>query len=83
VTYLVEIPVDDGSRLLVQASEGDLPGELELAAARPGEIVARMGETLEHALDAPRCSASRASRSCGIVRNSELPQWPDATSPNR
>ena len=49
MTYLVEVPVEDGSRLVVQASEADLPGDLELAA-RPGEIVARAHDTLEEAL---------------------------------
>ncbi|HLL68199.1 MAG TPA: CU044_2847 family protein [Micromonosporaceae bacterium] len=51
MTYLIEIPVEGGGRLLVQASDEDLPGDLELAALRPGEIVARAGESLETALD--------------------------------
>jgi hypothetical protein len=52
MTYLVEVPVEGGGRLLVQAAEGDLPGGLELAAGRkPGEIVARAAQPLEHALD--------------------------------
>jgi len=51
VTYLLEIPVDAGGRLVVQASEDDLPGDLELAALSPGEIAARARESLEQALD--------------------------------
>jgi hypothetical protein len=51
VAYLINVPVDGGGRLLVQASDDDLPGNLELAALRPGEIVARASESLEQALD--------------------------------
>ena len=52
MSYLIDVPVESGGRLLVQASEQDLPGTLELAAMRPGEIVAQAGQTLEQALDA-------------------------------
>ena len=48
VTYLVEIPVDSGGRLRVQAVDGD--GGLQLAS-RPGEIAAKAKESLEKALD--------------------------------
>ncbi len=51
MAYLIEVPLEDGGRLLVQASDGDLPGDLQLAAPRPGEIVARAGQTVEHAMD--------------------------------
>lgn len=51
MAYLVEFPVEGGGRLLVQADDADLPGNLELAAVRPGEIAARSSETVEHALD--------------------------------
>jgi hypothetical protein len=51
MTYLVDVPVDGGGRLLVEASEAEVPGELELATARPGEIVARARESLEQSLD--------------------------------
>lgn len=51
MTYLIDVPVEGGGQLLVQASADDLPGSLELAAARSGEIVARAGESLEAALD--------------------------------
>lgn len=50
VAYLVEIPVEGGGRLVVQATDGDRPGDLGLAAAHPGEIVAQASETLEAAL---------------------------------
>jgi surfactin synthase thioesterase subunit len=48
---LVEFPVDGGGRLLVQALDADVPSNLELAALRPGEAIARAGESLETALD--------------------------------
>jgi hypothetical protein len=51
MAYLIEVPVDAGGRLLVQANEDDLPGGLELAALRPGEVVARARESVEAAVD--------------------------------
>jgi hypothetical protein len=51
MAYLIEVPVAGGGRLLVEAHDDDLPGDLELAALRPGEIVARAGKSLEQALD--------------------------------
>jgi hypothetical protein len=51
MAYVMEIPVDGGGRLLVEKSDGDLPGDLELAARLPGEIVARTAKSLEQALD--------------------------------
>ena len=51
MAYVIEVPVDAGGRLLVQASEDDLPGGLELAALRPGEVVARASESVEAAVD--------------------------------
>lgn len=50
VAYLIEVPVEGGGHLVVQASDEDLPDGLVLAA-RPGEVVARAGQTLEQALD--------------------------------
>jgi hypothetical protein len=50
MTYLIEVPVDGGGRLVVQVAEQDLPGGLVLASLRPGEIVARAQESLEKAL---------------------------------
>ena len=51
MVYLIEVPVDGGGRLLVQASDAELPGDLQLAAVRPGEVVARARQSLEQALD--------------------------------
>jgi hypothetical protein len=51
VAYLIEFPLDGGGRMLVQASDEDLPGDLELAALRPGEIAVRASETVEQAID--------------------------------
>lgn len=50
MAYLIEVPVEGGGHLVVQASDEDLPGDLVLAA-RPGEIAARAGQSLEQALD--------------------------------
>nr|MDT0656477.1 CU044_2847 family protein [Micromonospora sp. DSM 115978] len=50
MSYLIDVPVEGGGRLVVQASEEDLPDEL-VPAARPGEVVTRASETLEAALD--------------------------------
>jgi hypothetical protein len=49
--YLIEVPVEGGGCLLVQVSDAELPGALELASARPGEVVARARKSLEQALD--------------------------------
>lgn len=51
VSYLIDVPVEGGGRLLVEAAGWQVPGELELAAAGPGEMIARARESLEHALD--------------------------------
>jgi Trypsin-co-occurring domain 1 len=50
MSYVVEVPVEGGS-LLVEAGEGQLPGDLELAARRPGEVVAQASQALEQSLD--------------------------------
>jgi Trypsin-co-occurring domain 1 len=49
--YLVEVPVEGGGRLVVEAGPSLLPAELELASPRPGRIVARARESLEESLD--------------------------------
>ena len=49
--YLIEVPVEGGGRLLVQVSDAELPGDLQLASARLGEVVARARQSLEQALD--------------------------------
>lgn len=49
--YLIEVPVEGGGRLLVQVSDAELPGDLQLASARPGEVVTRARQSLEQALD--------------------------------
>jgi hypothetical protein len=52
MTYILDVPVDGGGRLLVEAPAGPLPDGLELAAPlRPGEVVARARASLEDALD--------------------------------
>jgi hypothetical protein len=51
VVFLIEVPVDGGGRLLVEAGEADLPDGLELAAVGPGEIVARARQNVQEAID--------------------------------
>lgn len=51
MTYILDVPVDGGGRLLVEAPAGALPDGLELAAPRPGEVVARARASLEDSLD--------------------------------
>ena len=51
MAYVIEIPVEAGGRLLVQAGEDDLPGTLELASLRPGDVVARARESVEAAIE--------------------------------
>jgi len=51
MAYVIEIPVEAGGQLLVQANEDDLPGTLELASLRPGDVVARARESVETAID--------------------------------
>jgi hypothetical protein len=51
MAYVIEIPVEAGGRLLVQATADDLPDTLELAAVRPGEVIARARESVEAAID--------------------------------
>lgn len=43
----MEVPVEGGGRLLVEADDWQLPDELELAAASPGEVAFRARESLE------------------------------------
>ena len=61
MSYLIEVPVEGGGRLLVQAADDD-PGELQLAALKPGDVVARAGESVERALEAlqPAITAVRS-----------------------
>jgi hypothetical protein len=50
MTYLIDVPVDSGGRLLVEVADDGL-GSLELASLRPGEVVARARVSLEHSLE--------------------------------
>jgi hypothetical protein len=62
MTYLVEVPIEAGGRLLVQASEEDLPHGLELAARSPGEILTRAAQPLGQALDELRPAVETVRR---------------------
>ena len=50
MAYVIEIPVEAGGRCSSRPGE-DLPGALELASLRPGEVVARARESVEAAID--------------------------------
>ncbi|WP_155368181.1 CU044_2847 family protein [Catellatospora vulcania] len=49
MTYLIEIPVDSGGRMLVQPAKAMIAREPELAATGPSSIV-RVAESLEKSL---------------------------------
>lgn len=72
MTYLVEIPVEGGGQLRVQASDKDLSGALDLAAARRGEVVARAKESLERALDEVRPAISTVAKRLRALSPDEM-----------
>jgi hypothetical protein len=72
VTYLVEVPVAGGGRLLVQAAEEYLPGGLELAALRPGEVVTRVGQSLDSAIDQLRPAVEAVRDRLAAMAPSEI-----------
>lgn len=72
MTYLMEVPLETGGRLLVQASEEDLPGGLELAARRPSEILARAAQPLEQALDELRPAVEAVRRRLSTMAPDEV-----------
>jgi hypothetical protein len=43
MAYLIEVPVEGGGRLLVEACEADMPRGLELAAMGPDEVGVEFG----------------------------------------
>ena len=45
--YLIKVPVEGGGRLLVQVFDAELPDDLQLASARPGQVVARARQSLD------------------------------------
>ncbi|HSV66969.1 MAG TPA: CU044_2847 family protein [Mycobacteriales bacterium] len=59
--YLIEVPVEGGGRLVVEAGDADVPADLELASVRPGEVVTQARESLERALDQLRPAVSALS----------------------
>ncbi|HZD14712.1 MAG TPA: CU044_2847 family protein [Pseudonocardiaceae bacterium] len=50
MTVLVEVPVDDGSVLVVEADRADIPGGLTLASPEPGAVAARAVRSLSDSL---------------------------------
>jgi Trypsin-co-occurring domain 1 len=51
MSYLIEVPLTAGGRLLVEACADDVPGGIDLAARRPGDIVTRARKSIEQALE--------------------------------
>lgn len=49
--FLVDVPVEGGGRLLVEAVDAHTSDELTLAAPHPTEMVKRATQSLEHSLD--------------------------------
>lgn len=50
MAYLVEMPVENGGRLLLQAT-GDVPAGLELASSPANGMIAKAGQSLGQAFD--------------------------------
>lgn len=52
MTYVLDVPMNNGGRLLAEADKTDLPDDLQLASpSRTDGVVTRAKETLEHSLD--------------------------------
>jgi len=58
--YLIEVPLEEGGSIAIEADEGSL-GPVR-ASARPGEVVATVGETLESAIDRIRPAAASIAK---------------------
>jgi hypothetical protein len=72
MAYVLEVPVGDGEALLVQVSDDELPGGLELAALRPGEVVARASESLDTALEQLRPAVAAIQRQLTAMAPDEV-----------
>jgi Trypsin-co-occurring domain 1 len=52
MSVLLQVPLDSGEALLVEADRADIPADgLTLAAPKPGEAVARAAHTLTESLE--------------------------------
>jgi hypothetical protein len=51
MAVLLEVPIDNGQVLLVEADRADIPGGLTLASPRPGEAAAKAARSLEQSLE--------------------------------
>jgi hypothetical protein len=72
VAYVIEVPIDGGGSLKVQAGDEELPGELELAALRPGEVVARASASLDSALEQLRPAVAAIRRQFDAMTPDEV-----------
>jgi hypothetical protein len=72
MAYVIEVPVGDGGVLRVQATDEELPAGLELAALRPGEVVARVGESLDAALEQLRPAVATIRRQLDALAPDEV-----------
>jgi hypothetical protein len=68
--YLLDVPLAGGGRLRVEGT--DLPGDLELAAARPGQMAVKARETLERSLDEVAPAAEAILRRLGATGPDEI-----------
>lgn len=68
--YLVDVPLANGGRLRVEGA--DVPGDLELAAARPREVVVKARETLERSLDEVTPAAEAVLQRLGAIGPEEI-----------
>lgn len=51
MAVLLEVPVEDGAVLLVEADRGDIPRRLTLASPQPGAAAAKAVRTLSESLE--------------------------------
>ena len=51
MAILLEVPVEDGAVLLVEADRGDIPQGLTLASPKPGEAAAKAARSLSESLE--------------------------------
>lgn len=76
MSVLISVPLDAGGSVVVEAPDELVPDGVELAAARPGEVIKEAGQTLEEALDKTLMPVARAL--IGSLRDIE-PQEAEVT----
>ena len=69
--HLIEFPLEDGGSIVIEVDEPETEGGV-VRAARPGEIVAKAGQTFEEALERVKPAAGAI-----IKKLKELSDAPD------